>query len=198
MRRLARVILAVLLLASAYAAWPLYTALQIRDAMIAGDTATLRHTVDWDALRVSLKASLSPAILARLEADPNTPRPSLWQRIASAVAPRLAGGAVDRYVTPERLPVLVGYRRFWRGTVQPALGRAEPATAFAATPLAGTALDRFVAFWRRLRSAVFRSPTRIEIEVRDSHPAARPYRATLEFRGLGWKLTGLAIAEAGL
>jgi len=39
--RTLKLLFCALLLAIAYVAWPLLTALQIREAMIAGDTATL-------------------------------------------------------------------------------------------------------------------------------------------------------------
>lgn len=193
MQRLPRAFVIIVGLLLAYAAWPLYTALQIRDAMLTGDTPTLTRRIEWDSLRASLKASLSPEALARLEADPDAPPPSIWHRIKSAVAPRLAGGVIDRYVTPEHLPVLLGYRRFWRGTVQPALGRQEPPTALAGTVFAGSAVDRLASFWRRLRRAVFQSPTKIVLEVEDKYTPGRHYIATLELRGLGWKLTGLTV-----
>ena len=197
MQRLSRFILVILALLVAYVAWPLFTALQIRDAMIAGDTATLTRRIEWDAVRASLKASLSPMALARLEADPDAPPPSMWQRLKSAVAPRMAGSVIDRYVTPEHLPVLLGYRRRWRGTVQPALGREEPPTVLADTLFAGSVIDRFASFWKRLRRAVFYSPSKIVLEVEDKYAPGRLYIGTLELKGFEWKLTGLTIAGPG-
>lgn len=204
MQRLLRVILIVLGLSVAYAAWPFYSAFKIREAMVAGDTATLTHSVEWTSVRASLKASISADALARLEADPNAPPPSVWQRVKSAVAPRMADSVIDRYVTPEYLPVLLGYRRIWRGTVQPALGlgREEPSTVLDGTLFAGSVVDRFASSWKRLRRGVFYSPTRIEIEIEDKYKPGLSYVSTLEFKalgwGFGWKLTSLAIADAGL
>ena len=119
MRRLIKVFILALPLALAYAAWPVHSALEIREAIVAGDTATLNRKIDWEALRLSLKSSISPETLARLMEDPDAPKPSLWQRIKAVVAPSMAEGIIDRYVTPEHLPVLLGYRRIYRGTVQP-------------------------------------------------------------------------------
>jgi len=198
MQRLPRVILITIGLMVAYAAWPLHAALQIRDALIAGDTATLTQRIEWDGVRASLKASLSPEGLASLEADPNTPPPSLWQRIKSVVTPSVSARAIDRFVTPEYLPVLLGYRRFWRGTVQPALGYQEPPTVLAGTLLAGSAIDRAASFWKRLRRAVFYSPMRIEVEIEDKYRPGRFYTGMLELKGLTWKLTSLSVSGAGL
>jgi hypothetical protein len=193
MRQLPRIIITSLVVVLAYMAWPVVTALQIRDAMIRGDSITLNRKIEWESLRASLKASISPDEAARLAADPDAPPPSLWQRVKVAVGASVTNTVVDRYVTPKRLPVLVGYRRMWRGTVQPAIGVEEPPTALANTMLGGSAIDRFVSFWKRLRSAIFHSPTYLEIEVADKYTPARTYRATLELVGWEWKLTRMAI-----
>lgn len=199
MRRLIKVlILLVVPLGLAYLAWPVHTALEIREAIIAGDTATLNRKVDWLALRTSLKSSITPETLARLAQEPDAPKPSLWQRIKAAVAPSMADGVIDRYVTPENLPLLLGYRRIYRGTVQPALGLKEPPTLLAGTWLSGGALDRFASFWTRVRRATFQSPSRFVLEVEDKYRPERRYVGTLKLRGWEWKLTGLTVAGAGL
>jgi hypothetical protein len=198
MHRFVKGLLVVLLLAVLYAAWPIYAALEIREAMIAGDTATLTRKVEWESLRASLKTSLSPETIARLAADPDAPKPSLWQRIKAVVAPALAETVIDRYVTAENLPQLLGYRRIYRGTVQPALGLQEPKTVLAGSWLGGTAIDRFASFWARVRSAIFYSPTRFVLEVEDKYRPERRYIGTLELRGLTWMLTGLQVTGGGL
>jgi hypothetical protein len=198
MRRLVKVLILVLLpLAIAYAAWPIYSALEIREAVIAGDTATLNRKVEWEALRASLKASITPETIARLMADPDAPPPTLWQRIKAAVAPTMADSVIERYVTPEHLPVLLGYRRIYRGTVRPALGLKEPPSVLAGTWLDGTAFDRFASFWVRVRRAVFMSPTRFVLEVEDKYRPGRQFVGTLELKGYDWKLTGLSVTGGG-
>ena len=198
MRRLVKVVILVLLpLALAYAAWPIYSALEIREAVIAGDAATLNRKVEWEALRASLKASITPETIARLMADPDAPPPTLWQRIKAAVAPTMADSVIERYVTPEHLPVLLGYRRIYRGTVRPALGLKEPPSALAGTWLDGTGFDRFASFWVRVRRAVFMSPTRFVLEVEDKYRPGRQFVGTLELKGYDWKLTGLSVTGGG-
>jgi hypothetical protein len=197
MRWLMRGLLIALPIACLYAAWPVQSALEIREAIAAGDTATLNRKVDWVALRASLKASITPATMARLAADPDAPKPTLWQRVKAAVAPSMADSVIDRYVTPEHLPVLLGYRQVYRGTVRPALGLTEPPTALAGTWLAGSGIDRFASFWVRVRRAVFYSPTRFLLEVEDKYRPGRRYIGTLELIGLDWKLTGLSVTGEG-
>ena len=198
MRRLVKVVILVLLpLALAYAVWPIYSALEIREAVIAGDTATLNRKVEWEALRASLKASITPETIARLMADPDAPPPTLWQRIKAAVAPTMADSVIERYVTPEHLPVLLGYRRIYRGTVRPALGLKEPPSALAGTWLDGTGFDRFASFSVRVRRAVFMSPTRFVLEVEDKYRPGRQFVGTLELKGYDWKLTRLSVTGGG-
>src|SRR5204863_7158876 len=116
-----------------HAAWPIYMALEVREAVIDGDTAPLSRKVEWEALRASLKASITPETIARLMGGPDAPPPTLWQRIKAAGAPTMADSVIERYVTPEHLPVLLGYRRIYRGTVRPALCLKEPPSALAGT-----------------------------------------------------------------
>ena len=146
--------------------------------MVAGDSAALAARIDWDAVRSSLKASMSAEAMARLDADPDAPAPTTWQRIKQSATPRL-GGVVDRYVTPEHLPVLLGYHRFCVAPVRPVLGREAPRTVLTDTLLAGSAVDRFISFLRRLRRAAFVSPTTIVVEIQDKYTAHRHYTATL-------------------
>jgi Protein of unknown function (DUF2939) len=192
-----KLLLAAALLAVAYMAWPLLTALQIREAIIAGDTATLERKIEWAAVRSSLKVSLSAEAKARLEKDPNAPAPSLWQRIKATVAPSLADSAVDRYVTPENLPSFFGYRETYRNQIRPALGMKEPPTLLAGTLFAGTPIDRVASFYARVRRAVFYSLTRFEVEIVDRYQPERRYVSTFELKGLEWKLTALAVLGAG-
>ena len=198
MRRLLKWAALLLVLLVAYAAWPVHTALQIREAVIAGDTATLNRKVEWADVRRSLKDSLSPETIARLAADPDAPKPTLWQRVKAAVAPSMADSVIERYVTPENLPVLLGYRQVYRGAVRPALGLKEPPTALAGTWLGGTSFDQFASFWTRIRRAVFVSPTRLVLEVEDKHRPGRAFIGTLELKGYEWKLTSLNVTGGGL
>lgn len=182
------------LLTTAYAAWPIASALQIREAMHAGDTETLNRKVDWDSVRASLKASMTPETIAQLSENPDAPKRGMWQSIKAAVAPRFADTVIDRYVTPEQLPVFLGYRETYRGTIRPALGLKDPPGVLANTPLAGTRLDKGLSFWKRVRKAMFTSPTRLLLEVEDQVRADRRYTGTLELRNWQWQLTGLSIA----
>ncbi|HEU0061135.1 MAG TPA: DUF2939 domain-containing protein [Hyphomicrobiaceae bacterium] len=194
--RALKLLLAAALLGIAYIAWPLLTALQIREAIIAGDTATLERKIEWTSVRSSLKGSLSAETKARLENDPNAPAPSLWQRIKATIAPTLADSAIDRYLTPENLPAFFGYRETYRNQIRPALGMKEPPTILAGTLFAGTPIDRVASFYARVRRAVFYSLTRFEVEIVDRYQPERRYVSTFELKGLEWKLTALVVLGA--
>jgi len=197
MRVLMKAFILALPLTIAYLAWPVLTALEIREAIVFGNTQTLNRKIDWEALRASLKGSISPQTIARLTADPDAPSPTLWQRIKAAVAPSAVDTIVDRYVTPENLPILLGYRRLYGGTVRPALGLQEPTTVLAGTWLAGSSIDRLASFWTRVRRAVFQSPTRFVLEVEDKYRPGRTYVGTFALQGWEWKLTGLTVSGGG-
>ena len=148
-------------------------------------------------MRASLKGSISPETIARLTADPEAPTPTLWQRMKAVVAPSAADTIVDRFVTPENLPILLGYRRLYRGTVARRSASRTPPTALAGTLLAGSALDRFASFWTRVRRAVLQSPTRFVLEAGDKYRPGRTYVATFALQGWEWKLTGLTVTGGG-
>jgi hypothetical protein len=198
MQRIIKLLLITLGVAVAYAAWPVYSALVIREAILTGDAHTLAERVEWEPLRASLKSSLSPETLARLEADSDAPKPTLWQRVKALVAPKVAETVIDRYVTPESLPILLGYQRKYREHIRPALGLKEPPTVLAGTWLAGGRIDRFASFWARVKGAVFHSPTRFVLDVQDKFHPERHYVGTLELRDWTWKLTGLDVSGSGL
>jgi Protein of unknown function (DUF2939) len=198
MARTFKLLLIAVAAACAYAAWPVYAALVIREAIISGDSQTLSGRVEWEPLRASLKSSISPETLARLAADPDAPKPTLWQRFKAVVAPKVAETVIDRYVTPEHLPTLLGYQRTYRDHIRPALGLKEPPTALAGTWFAGGRIDRFASFWAHVRHAVFHSPTRFVFEVEDKFHPERHYIGTLELRDWDWKLTGLSVSGSGL
>jgi hypothetical protein len=195
MKRLLKLSLVVLLAASTYCVWPVYCAWLIREAIIAGDAQTLAGRIEWEPLRASLKSSISPETRAQLSAE--VPKPPLWQRVKAWVAPKVADPVIDHYVTPEKLPTLLGYQRKYRD-LRPALGLKEPPTALAGTWLAGGRIDRFASFWARVKSAVFLSPTQFVLEVEDKLRPERHYTSTFELRGWAWKLTGLNVNAGGL
>lgn len=120
---------ALVLLVAGYAIWPLASAYQIKQAIRAGDVATLERKVHWAPVRASLKdslAALSPAM--QISGDESRlahgqRMPSIWQRIKAAAAPVMADRFIDTYVTAEGMARLNEIRN---GAVVSMLGFAPP------------------------------------------------------------------------
>ena len=84
----------VLLILIAWFSWPLWTALQIRDAVLSGDTAVLERKVDWPGVRASLKQSL-PEYLAG--------QGIIGQALTALFGTTVVDTMVDSYVSPSGL-----------------------------------------------------------------------------------------------
>lgn len=188
-KRMRRLVLAgstLVLIAVGYVASPLWTAWQIREALHRADTVYIAGKVEWDSVRSTLRQSLKRGVLdfAGVDAadglDPS--RTSLWQRLKVYAGRSAADAFVDRYVTPEGLPRLVGYRKAYRERIK---GEIEPEKTLANLP------GRLARFWSRVRRAEFITPFRFEVEMADRDDANRRIVSTLELKGLEWKLTEL-------
>ena len=197
-RRVTAVLLLVLIAAGAYSAAPFLAVWQIREALRSNDITTLERKVDWVSVRRSLKQSNGEirAAIAEYSQASGIPKPGIWDRLKTSVAPLFADPLIDRYVTAEGAPQIYRWRETWRQKVRPAVGFSEPPTLLAATPLAGTVVDRAVSIACRLTRAAFVSPTRVEVEVRDRYKADRRWRAVLDLNGWAWQLTEVHILHA--
>lgn len=114
--KIAAGLLVLMTAASGYAALPLLAALDIRDAVRAGDTQILASRVDWVSVRRTLSQSLHDTgeTLPDFAQSSTTPSPGLWKRATAAIMPRLTGPLIERYVTAEGAPRLYRLRQMWR------------------------------------------------------------------------------------
>ena len=185
-----RFAVAVLLLAVAFYAWPMWSAFQLRQALRAADAAALEPRVDWPLLRANLRTRVA----ANLRPAPNAG----WFRrqAARVLVPIAAGRTIDAVVTPERLAWFLA-RRMQVSAPQPAPPPAPPLAPSrdAPQPAPGTTGSEDAEeptpdpmAPRRLRYAFFDSLSTFRIEVADKTKASRRLVAILERRGLGWKL----------
>src|SRR5215472_772984 len=119
-----------------YVTWPYYTLLELSRAAQSGNAATINRLVDWEPVRVSVKAQIQE----RLEKSQNTAaqrelalKNPHWANYGIAMAQKVANSAIDRMLTPE------GIARLIEGSRE----RASAATAWrqasARSPSAGTA-----------------------------------------------------------
>ncbi len=77
---------------------PLWTALQIKDAVLSGDTAVLERKVDWPGVRASLKQSL-PVYLAG--------QGLIAQALTALFGTTVVDTIVDSYISPSGLVQLM-------------------------------------------------------------------------------------------
>ncbi len=168
-----------------FVASPFWAAWSLREAIKAGDTATIERKVVWDGVRTSLRASIASNTQFLPEATQagENVRPSMWQRVKAAFGQSMLDRFIESYVTPEGLPKLFRYRKTWNGTVK---GETDDEDK-------GDFFERAKVFYSRMSRAEFTSLTRIEIEMTDKFAPDRRYVSVMELHGTEWKLAELRI-----
>ena len=114
---------AVAVFVLAYAASPLLAARSLVQAAKAGDEKGLARQVDFPAFRASLKDELSERMVAEMRKDD---RLGGLSGLGMMLAPTLVSGAVDAFVTPQAISVMVQEGRAPKPDVVPQPARAEP------------------------------------------------------------------------
>lgn len=188
MGRIVAVIFLLLLGGAGYAASPFVAAWGLREAIKAGDTATIERKVIWSSVRASLRSSIAGNSQLLPEAQEATERvqPTVWQRVKAAFGQSMLDRFIESYVTPEGLPKLFRYRKTWNGTVKGEIDDEDTGDFF----------ERAKVFYRRMSRAEFKSPTRIEIEMTDKNAPDRRVVTVMELHGIEWKLAELRIIGA--
>ena len=188
MSRIVAVIFLLLLGGIGYAASPFLAAWELREAIKAGDTATIERKVIWSSVRSTLRSSIAGNAQLLPEAQEVTERvqPTVWQRVKAAFGQSMVDRFIESYVTPEGLPKLFRYRKTWNGTVKGEIDDEDTGEFF----------QRAKVFYRRMSRAEFKSPTRIEIEMTDKNAPDRRVVTVMELHGIEWKLAELHIIGA--
>ena len=190
-------------IALAYAAWPLVSAYQIRQAVKTGDSATLERKVVWPRVRESLKQSLTELQTqsAAERIKRGDPEPSLWSRVKSSFVPYVAHSMIDRYVTASSMANLDSLKAMWKQTKDGAsrLAAGDMMSALndaTAEHPAGNPLTRFIAFYNRIERARFDGLDKVEFEIADRYVPERRYVSRFELANLEWKLVSVRVAGA--
>ncbi|WP_286951322.1 MULTISPECIES: DUF2939 domain-containing protein [Brevundimonas] len=97
---------AAAVLVVAYAASPLLAARSLIQAAKAGDEKGLERQVDFPAFRASLKDELNARMMAEMRNDPRMADSGL-SGLGMLLAPAIVGGAVDAFVTPQAISMMV-------------------------------------------------------------------------------------------
>ena len=200
-RTLIKAGLGLLALALLLAAWPLFSAWQLRQAVRTRNVAALESKVDWTTLRANMKPRIMQAV--RENAEQSTGITGVLKR---AVSGTVADKSVDWLVTPKNLSRVLAGREFYARRIQksPPVGvPPQPAPKDAKAPPVDDndpAADDLEDPEdpmppRRIRWAFFESPTRFRIEaVHPRIPKARIV-SILGQQGLGWKLIDVQLVE---
>jgi len=187
MRRLLLCAILLAAIAGLYAASPFRAAWVLREAIREGDRATIERKVEWDSVRASLKASLAQhtQLLQEGTAAGAEIRPTVWQRVKSAMGATMLDRFIETYVTPDGLPKLYSYRKLWNEKVKGAPDEGQLTLA-----------ERFVRLSARVKRIGFRSLGRVEIEVADRNVPERRYVSQMELAGIEWKLVSVRVVTA--
>ncbi len=159
------------------AAGPYLTIRAIGQAVQEEDARALARHVDFPALRTSLKAQVSDAIVREAGAEAQA---SVLGALGLTVATGLAGGMVDAMVTPLGMGALMEGHKLWNrgsGLAPPSRG-APAADGAAATPL-------------KTADNAYESPSRFTATVYDDR--GRPVVFVLTRQGLRWKLSDIRL-----
>lgn len=97
---------AVAVFVIAYAASPLLAARALVQAAKAGDRKGLERQVDFPAFRASLKDELNARMMVEMRKDKRMSDNAL-SGLGMLLAPAIVGGAVDAFVTPQAIAVMV-------------------------------------------------------------------------------------------
>jgi hypothetical protein len=163
----------------AYAASPLHSAWVLSEAVRDADHYTLERKVKWDSVRASLKDSVDthPYLLKQATTAGSQVRPSLWQRVKSAMGATMLDRFIETYVSPEGLPLL-------------AQAHSEKIAGASDSANAAQRLARLLTRVKRIR---FESFTRAELVIADEQIPERRYAGVLEIEDSEWKLVSVRV-----
>lgn len=195
--------LGIFAVALLYLAWPMYAALQLREAVKTRNIAALETRVDWPQLRANMK----PRVLQAVRENAEVSR-GLTGILKRAVGEKVADKGIDWIVTPKNLSRILAGREFYARRIQKAQPPTQPAETPSGTrqppvddndPAGGDLEDPEDPIPpKRLRWAFFESPTRFRIEATHSRIPNARIVTILGQQGWGWKLVDVQLVERGL
>lgn len=203
MRRiLLLVLVAVVLLAGFYVAWPAWTARSIRNAIEANDPAALERKIDFARVRERAKPLIAAEMersLERLKQGSGGIGAAIAGQLKGALGGKIAEAAVDSILTPANVVAMVrqgkDLRRVIReiGSERKTGGPQQPG-APAETPPQGSeqAKEPKRLGLANLKSYRITGPLALAVGVAREASATEPdVTAELEFIGGDWKVVGI-------
>jgi hypothetical protein len=159
---------------AAYAAWPLWSAWQLRAAIKARDLASIESRVDWTSLRSNLKQKIANYL------EDDSPDGGAFSNVKRMLVPLATSQVVEIAVTPRTLALVL----------------AGDLVASATNPNAPIGVEGDAAVdaisdqlsLHRLRWAFFETPTRFRIEVTAQTNPTKRVVSVFAVQGGSWKL----------
>jgi hypothetical protein len=151
---------------------PYLTLYQMYQAVERGDAQTISNSVDFPALRESVKENLQSVVLKQT-AKQNNP---ILNLIGAALGSALADPILDRMVTPEGVMALLEGRRLQAGADGGDQSLSEKAAQVDVNP-------RYESF------------NRFVVSVKPKGEDVPPVDIVLSREGLGWKITGVRLPK---
>ena len=171
-------ILPIFLVMVSYAAWPTWSAWQLRAAIKARDLAGIENRVDWPTLRSNLKQTIAVYL------EDGSPGTGVFSNVKRMLVPLAAGQMVEIAVTPRTLALVLA------GDL--AGGATKPTTPSGVeSDGAVDAVSDQLAL-RRLRWAFFETPTRFRIEATAQTDPTKRVVSVLALQGASWKLVDVS------
>jgi hypothetical protein len=186
MRKSLLLILPLVALALGYAAWPVWSALQLRAAVKARDIPGIEQRVDWTQLRANLKRTIA----ANLQDETKSRDAGILSKtFKRTLGPIVANRVIDVAVTPRTLARVLAGRLDTVVLTRDATAGGESAgqSEAAADPLSP----------RRLRWAFLESPTRFRIEVADRKEPGKRIVSIFALQGTSWRLVDVFYRTPG-
>ncbi len=190
---------------ASYVASPYLAAFLLHSAIKQGNAGYIQPRVDWDAVRLSLKQSITFRMAEQATTRaPNGIFQAIKFEVVDTVAPYVLDYMLDSKVTaegfidylkpkvtvqtaPTAAPAsLAGLPARGRWFLPPALRVAPVASAWPNTDML-----------KRIDRAQFISLTEFEIDVRDKNDPKRRYRATFELMHYQWQLARVDVLSLG-
>jgi hypothetical protein len=187
------IIVGVVLLLALYIASPYYAFYRFATALRAGDAAQLERSVDFDAVRKSMRRQLNAKIT---ELRPQNPkRQKMFDAMTSALGPSVVDSLLDAYLTPEGLAAFIANPKLpgppapssaGVGTPAPPTAPAGDTTGIAPEAKAQTqGMSRRVT-WDNVHYAFFTSPRSFLVDVGGT-------KLRFRFTGLRWRVKDLEL-----
>jgi hypothetical protein len=183
-------LLAFLLIALGWFAWPYYALYDLAAAIREGDVAQLENRVVWDSVRQGLRDDLNAVFLQRLRTDATLGNSDVGAGIAALLGPAVIDRMVDAYLTPQAISNLI------RTGKDPHVATDDPPIG-ANTNVGAEPQHQFSL--RQVKHAFFLGgPLTFKVEIIPANdPDRRP--VTLLFKWTGdWRLTRVVMPIEGL